>query len=215
MEIVFDNNHHQYPGFAVLSQAGIQERETHACKEVFARRLRDSKGPDKKGAVVYFLRKEQNKKSLGTAKQQEAVLHTFERAMGIEPKATVEFISNTRQVQTYGGYNQPPIVREEKDYFLFYTVSRKWADSLPLSHILALVTRNYYPKGRRMDWQSILKWLGEQKIIEANVKTVAREIVKSGGKVNRRIQNNGINEYAAGLEAARARAAARKARYAR
>lgn len=213
MEIVFNTHYHQYPGYAVLSQAGVQERETHSCKEVFARRLRDSKGPDKKGAVVYFLRKEQHKKSLGTAKQQEAVLHTFERAMGIEPAAKVELVSNVRQVMNYNV--RPPAMRDEKDYFLFYTVSRKWADSLPLSHILALVTRNYYPKGRRMDWQSILKWLNEQKIIEANVKTVAREIVKSGGKVNRRIQNNGINEYAAGLAEARKRAAARKARYAR
>lgn len=196
MEIQFYHTNHHHPGFAPVKK-GIMEREFHSCKEVFARRLAGTKTRSEK---VYFLRKEATQATPRIAAQQEKVLHVFEKAMGIKPEGKVEVVENTFQRVEYvdGNWANIRTVNVKEKYFL-YTVSREWAKNQPVSHILALICRNYYPEKRHMDWRSILKWLTEQKgVLNKDVKRIATEVIKDGGKI-KRIPNNGIDSYAYAL----------------
>lgn len=193
MEVQFFRTNRHYPGFAPLVK-GVMDREFHSCKEVFARRLAKTKTRSKK---VYFLRKEDKQATPRIAAQQEKVLHVFEAAMGIKPEGKVEVVENTFQRQEYVNHdwNNIKTVDVKEKYFL-YTVSRAWAKNEPVSHILALICRNYYPEKRRMDWRSILKWLGEQGKLTKDVKRIATEVIRDGGTVEPGIPNNGIDSYA-------------------
>lgn len=195
MEIQFYQTHRHYPGFAPLLK-GVMDREFHSCKEVFGRRLAKTRT---RAGTVYFLRKEDKNATAKVAAQQEKVLHAFERAMGIEPLAKVEVVENTFQRQEYVNHdwNNVRTVDVKEKYFL-YTVSRAWAKNQPVSHILALICRNYYPENGRMDWRSILKWLSEQKkVLGKDVKKIASEIVRADGNLEfPRLPNNGIDSYA-------------------
>lgn len=197
MEVNFIIGYPQHDGYATVTPEGIQADHIHRCKEVFARRIRDvGAGVKDKKSVVHFLRKDKRTKSSSLAKHQEKVLHAFERAMDIEPLATVQPVAFVRPPQPWEPRGTEPTT---ENYFL-YTVSAKWRKNLPVSHILALITRNYYPRGRRMDWRSILKWLKERDVVGNDVKKTISEIVKADGAVDNSIENNGISDYAFNLK---------------
>lgn len=187
----------QNNGYAAVTPEGIQLHDIHHCKEVFARRIQNVQaGVKDKKSVVHFLRKDKRTKSPSLAKHQEKVLHAFERAMDIEPLATVQPVAFVRPPQPWAPRGTEPTT----EYYFLYTVSAKWRKNLPVAHILALITRNYYPRGRRMDWRSILKWLKERDVVESDVKKTISEIIRADGVVDNSIENNGISDYAAKLK---------------
>lgn len=197
MEVNFVIGYSQHDGYAVVTPKGTQTHEIHHCKEVFARRIREVQaGTKDKKSVVHFLRKDKRTKTSSLARHQEKVLHAFEKAMDIEPLATVQPVAFVRPPQPW----EPRGTEPTTEYYFLYTVSAKWRNNLPVSHILALITRNYYPRGRRMDWRSILKWLKERDVVGKDVKKTISEIVRADGAVDNTIENNGISDYTANLK---------------
>lgn len=182
-------------GYAPVNPQGDQIDYVHRCKEVFANSLRSvpAKGRGK-AAVVHFIRTDNRTKDANLVKQQERVLHAFERVMDIQPPATVEQIKSLRQPPSWRPNDAPTT-----EYYFLYTVSARWRKNLPLAHILALITRNYYPEGKRMDWRSILIWLTKKRVVGDKTRLTIADIIRAGGKVRPDVPNNGISSYARNL----------------
>lgn len=194
----FEGGYGNYNGYGVVSAAGTQTSETQSCKEVFSRRLRDTSAT--KAGTVMFFRKDERAKTDELAENQEKVLHTFEKALSIEPPAKVEVLVHNYERKTYdwtqvGGFK----INKGTEKVLLYTVSAGWRKSVPLMHILALLVRNYYPLEGRKDWRTILNWMKTNKVMGDAVTQTAKEIVLDGGEIIGGIRNSGISSYATSL----------------
>lgn len=195
---LMDNGYNNYAGFGMLTPEGRQTSYTDTCKEVFSHKFKAAKA-SKDGTIVFF-RRDGQPKTAETAQNQEAVFHAFEKALGIEPLARVMVVENnytrTRWVwkNGVGGNVSEPI----SEKLFVYIVSAGWKKSLPLTHLMALLARNYYPQDRRKDWRSILNWMAEKKILGAMIAKTAKEIINDGGDVFK-IPNTGISSYASKL----------------
>jgi hypothetical protein len=113
----------------------------HHCKETFTSVLNATRPTD---GVLRFLRNDSTLKTEELAAHQVKVLHVFEEAMGFKPLARCSIVENNNKM-------------------LFYAVSSKWKTSIPLLHILALLTRHYYPQDQPISLDAILEYFRVKK----------------------------------------------------
>lgn len=190
MKIEFKSGNEK--GYSVVTKGGKQYRPTYICKETFAL---DASGRVDivDGPVFRFLRKDGIVRREGMAKHQEKVLHCFERAMGFSPLATCEVATREYATQRYDygtyRYVNGEIAREN---FFLYTVSTRWRESIPLLHILALLTRNYYPMNQPLGWRKILNYF------HWAVNPTIEKLVERDGELIKGVNVvgcNGISDY--------------------
>jgi hypothetical protein len=181
----------RHTGFAAIDKTGKQTTETYHCKEVFAERLMPLYNEN--DPVVRFTRKEAaHRVTPAAAKRFLAILHTFEKRMGFEPLAICEIKERHVPANEFSWYGYASPARTDK--YFFYTVSRQWATSIPLIHILALLTRSRYPAGKRAYWAEIIKWMAE--VRRWSMAPTIREIVTNRGAIVPNIDvGKGISDY--------------------
>lgn len=176
-------------GYAVIAPSGAQVEPTYPCKETFAVHLERSPG-----RVVHFIRKDGRAKTPALARAQERVLHVFERKMGFKPLAKCEIVEEKVARYSSGTIRFPHVQK----YFL-YTVSAQWKKSIPLAHILALLTRNYYPMNETPGWRKVLEYF-KVKSRWAAMPTII-ELIENKGKLEAGVDGRrGITTYHTNLK---------------
>ena len=184
----YETSYNQGRGFAPVRPDGSQGDYFHHCKEVFASRLnrQDWGEPRKKyegadGTLMFLYLDPVNEVDAAFARRKEKVMHLFETAMGFAKLAKVN------------------VLRHKGKKYLLYRVSVAWNQTLPMSHILALLVRNHYPADRPLtDWKKVLTYFRGGAWSRLGTKSAIKEIVENKGSTNADwlVGINGISDYA-------------------